>query len=119
MIPTVYPHEMSLTLFDHRNRRVVQTSAEEDACIPLGFHFTDCDSRRLSGSCYDLLFTIDTTTAFPRIPGLPRKLPIIYKTRDPDFSVLAYRTLDESTVSLLSTDETLDTSRHSMRIVSR
>jgi hypothetical protein len=68
-----YPYEMSLTFFDHRNRKVRQTSGEK-ASIPLGFHFTDCDSRRISDSCYDLLFTIDTRLAFPRIRGASNSL---------------------------------------------
>ena len=38
-------------------------------------------------------------------------LPILYQTREPEFSFLAYRILEESVVSILSTGETLDLSQ--------
>ncbi|RCS55777.1 hypothetical protein DTL42_01350 [Bremerella cremea] len=99
---------MALTFFDHRNKRIFETSPEKDAQIDLGTYHVDSDTRRIEDSRYDLLFSVNSQVAFPKCKGLPATLPILYQTRKPDFDSFAYRVHDDFLVEIINTSETLD-----------
>ena len=105
---------MALTLFDHKRKRITKASVEVDGDVVTGAYYSETELRRINESAYDLVFTINTETAFPRTKGLPAVLPIIYRMRDPDFEHFAYRVTGDSTVTILGSGESHDYSEASL-----
>ncbi|EMB15346.1 hypothetical protein [Rhodopirellula europaea] len=99
---------MTLALFDHKRKRITKASVDFDGDIIIGEFYSDPEQRQVHDSPYDLVFTINTETVFPRTKGLPAVLPIIYRMRDPDFEHFAYRITADTTVVIPGSGETHD-----------